>query len=251
MLLTALIATLSRETRAQSASPEPSTEAQAPETSRPKGIAILAIGSARAEAAALARALYATKLRPQTLDETRARTLIGDRPPESAPIDIRELSELRAAVVGDDAASRSLLSTMAARLHVEALLLVTASSPLPISEEAPAPARPPPPAEARLFLTSGASFDSTIYVHDAMTGWTPTVRSLETRFLPPSASLGARNASSPLVIPPQPKTESKPFYMSAWFWGAIAASAFLGSVLYFASQNPSEDTVRLKLELPR
>jgi hypothetical protein len=253
MLMPALVATISGETRAQTTFPNASTEAQAPEESRVKGIAVIAVGASRAEAATLARALYATKLRPPTLDESRARTLIGDAPPENAPTDVRELSELRAAVLGDDAASRSLLSTIAQRLHVEALLLVRVSSSVLNREEAPTDAAAPlaPPAEARLFLTTGASLDSTIYVHDTMTGWTPTLRSLETRFLPPSAPAPAASASTAIVLPPQAKTESKPFYTSAWFWGALAASAFLGSVLYFASQNPSEDTVRLRLDLPR
>ncbi len=237
-VLTALAALVGMETRAR---------AEAPVTA--KGIAVLAIGAARAEAATLARSLYATKLRPPSLDELHARTLIGDAPAADAPEDVRDVAQIRAAIAGDDAASRSLLSTLAERLHVEAIVVVRQSSPGPQGASIDEAAGTAP--QARLYLAADGALDSALYVFDPIVGWAPTVRSLEARFLPkapPHASLAL--ADAPTLKPESPRA-SKPFYASTWFWGAIAGSAFLGSVVYFASQTPSDDTVRVRLELPR
>lgn len=100
-------------------------------------------------ARALARAVYASALRPRRLDEVRARVLVGAPAPPSATKEVRELAEVRAAIVGDDAASRRLLADVAEQLGVEGLLVVSArraASPGP-SLEAP-PGEPEPPAMA-------------------------------------------------------------------------------------------------------
>src|SRR6476646_9839670 len=87
-----------------------------------QGVAVVGLG-ARDEAFTLARAVYAGRLRPAALDEQRARVLAGDAAPPSASKELRELGELRAAVTGEDAASRKLLASIAQQLGAEALLV--------------------------------------------------------------------------------------------------------------------------------
>jgi hypothetical protein len=89
-----------------------------------QGVAVVASGGARDDAFALARAVYASSLRPRGLDELRARILAGEPAPPTATKDVRELAELRAAVAGEDAASRRLLGGIAQQLGVQALLVV-------------------------------------------------------------------------------------------------------------------------------
>lgn len=119
-----------------SAQPAPSTSS-AIDPPRPagQGIAVLAIGdNASEEAFALARAIYGSRLRPTSLDEVRARVLAGGAPPANASRELRELAEIRAAVTGDDAAGRRLLTGMAQQVGAEALLVVkveSAAAPLP------------------------------------------------------------------------------------------------------------------------
>src|SRR5438552_18631301 len=74
----------------------------------PRGVAVVGVGASRDDAFTVAGAVYAGRLRPASLDEQRARVLAGDAPPASASKEIRELAELRAAVTGEDAASRKL-----------------------------------------------------------------------------------------------------------------------------------------------
>jgi len=119
---------------AQPGRQEPTLLMQVPVARAAQGVAVVASGGARDEAFTLARAVYASSLRPRSLDELRARILAGDPAPPSATRDVRELAELRAGVTGEDAASRKLLASIAQQLGVQALLVVS-RGPLPPSSE--------------------------------------------------------------------------------------------------------------------
>src|SRR4051794_33614708 len=78
-----------------------------------QGVAVIGLGSVRDDAFTIARAVYASRLRPASVDEQRARVLAGDPAPAGAANDVRELAELRGAISGEDAASRRLLASVA------------------------------------------------------------------------------------------------------------------------------------------
>jgi hypothetical protein len=262
------------------ASPSRTAPAAEVATSR-RGVAVVGGTAARDEAFTLARAIYAGRLRPPALDEVRARVLAGDPVPPNARRELRDLGELRAGVTGDDAASRRLLSAIAEQLGVAALVVVTvdAGSPSPAEpepdvagdagaagdagEEAglpPAPPAPPVPAPpvvtARLFLADLGDFDAARYEPDReaepAAAWRAAVASLERRFPAPAPSAAVRPVA-PLRPAANAKEggESKPFYSSPWFWGALGAAALVGSAFYFASRDTSGDPIHLQMNVPR
>jgi hypothetical protein len=40
------------------------------------------------------------------------------------------------------------------------------------------------------------------------------------------------------------------FYESGWFWGALAAAAFAGGAVYFASRDNQPTTIHLEMQVP-
>lgn len=236
---------------------------------------MLAVGDAREEAFALARAIYGSRLRPVTLDEVRARVLAGDPPPPNGSRELRELAELRAGVTGEDAAGRRLLAGLAQQVGAEALLVVKverapAAAPTPSPPAASPPAAPPPAGDppaagnaaaaptviARLFLTQTGEFDAARYSPEpdssGVAAWRSTVASLEARFPPPSRAVGPAAASRPAPATLRPdEQKSAPFYASGWFWGAVGAAALLGGAFYLASQDTSSDPIHLQMRVPR
>jgi hypothetical protein len=233
-----------------------------------QGVAVVGSGSVRDEAFALARSVYASSLRPRGLDELRARILAGDPAPPSATKDVRELAELRAAVNGDDAASRRLLGSIAQQLGVEALLLVSrahvpvegkeagadAGEAAPTSSasadaDAGAVGPGPAPVSARLFLAATGEFDAARYEPDA-SGWRGTVTSLSGRFPPPppAPSTAQLQGTPPKLTPGK---EERPFYASPWLWGAVGAAALIGGFFFFTSQDTSDDPIHLQMRVPR
>jgi hypothetical protein len=170
-----------------------------------QGIAVLGMGASKDEAYALARAVYGSSLRPRNLDEIRARVLAGDPPSSLSSKEVRELSELRASIKDDDAASRRVLLSIAKDLNVAALLVVKVETTAPGADddagieggiEAGAPTKS---ATARLFLADPGEFDAARYSPETglegPAGWAPTVASLERRFprapSPPPSPPGA------------------------------------------------------------
>ncbi|MBX3217977.1 MAG: hypothetical protein KF850_38580 [Labilithrix sp.] len=153
-----------------------------------QGVAVVGGVAVRDEAFTLARAVYASSLRPRRLDELRARILAGDPTPPAATKEIRELAELRAGVSGEDAASRRLLASIAQQLGVQALLVVSRapveSTPAPAgsapAESAPAGSEPAP-----------AASDATPAAQD---GGAPTATPSEA---PTAEAPGARPAAEP------------------------------------------------------
>jgi hypothetical protein len=239
-----------------------------------QGIVVMNGGAGREEAQALARAVYASRLRPAHLDEAHARALAGDPPMADAAKDVRELGELRAAASGDDAASRRILASIAEQLHVEAILVVRGggSPPPEASTTTPstwggsdagagadaAPVTPTPTTtptaiaavEARLYLASAGDYDAARYAPEpGVTGtlaWRTTVASLERRFAPLAAVVAAP------VPPPKPQEpETRPFYASPWFWGALTAAVLVGGAFYLATRDNGDQPIHLQMHVPR
>jgi hypothetical protein len=253
------------------ASSSPTSMSSPPSTPVGQGIAVLAIGPARDEAFALARAVYGSRLRPTSLDEIRARVLAGAPSPPNASRELRELAEVRAGITTEDAAARRLLTGLAQQVGAQALLVVKV-------ERAPAAPAPPEPAAtedagadaaadagnaapattvvARLFLTDSGDFDAARYAPDpgleGAAAWRSTVTSLEARFPPVSRTVGPGAATSPTPVKIKPEDEkSSAFYASGWFWGAVGAAALLGAGFYFATRDTGSDTIHVQLKVPR
>jgi hypothetical protein len=237
--------------QAPSASPPPLAHAATsaiPSTGAPHGLAVLAIGDAGTIAWPLAQAVYGDPgLRP-SFGEVRARILVGEEPEASAPGDLRDLAEMRAAIHGQDAPSRQLLSAIAASLGVSGVVIV----------ERNGGAGP----RARVFVPSSGSFDAAQYGPDpspqpsqasSMT-WTATVESLHRAFAAPLAPpVTSAALAPPPPPPPVPHTDehTRPFYKSPWFWGALGAAAFGAAAVYFATRDNSPDTIHLQVQVPR
>jgi hypothetical protein len=228
-----------------------------PASASPRGLAVLAVGDAREAAWPLAQAVYADDtLRPAGIDEPRARVLAGESPKDGAPTELRELAETRAAIRGDDAPSRQLLSNIASAYGLRGIVLVE-------MHEATVPS-------ARVFVGEGGGFDAAQYRAEAADAgqpvrWAATVESLHRAFgtpLPASAPpQGARSSSSanPAAtessLPPNPrrddKDKSRPFYTSPWFWGAVGAAAFGGFAVWLATRDSGPGTIHLQMQVPR
>ena len=254
--------------------PASSSTSSSPATPAGQGIAVLAIGPARDEAFALARAVYGSRLRPTSLDEVRARVLAGAAPPPNASRELRELAEVRAGITTEDAAARRLLTGLAQQVGAQALLVVKVEhGPAPVpAAPAAAPAAtedagvdaaaeagnaaPATTVVARLFLTDSGDFDAARYAPDpgleGAAAWRSTITSLEARFPPVSRVVGPSAATSATPVKVKPEEEkSSPFYASGWFWGAMGAAALLGGAFYFATRDTSSDPIHVQLKVPR
>jgi hypothetical protein len=232
--------------------------AQPPPAPARQGIAVLGMGSAKDEAYALARAVYGSSLRPRNLDEIRARVLAGDPPPSLSSKEVRELSELRASIKDDDAVSRRVLASIAKDLNVAAILVVKVEAAAPVDADAGADGGAPGnKASARLFLTETGEIDAARYSPEAgldgPDAWKPTVASLERRFPGPAApppSAATPDKPAPTMRPDE-APGPKPFYASAWFWGAIGGAVLIGGIFFVASQDTSDDPIHLQMRVPR
>lgn len=219
-----------------------------------QGVAVLGTSGARDDAFALARAVYVTSLRPHALDEVRARVLGGDPAPGVATKEVKDLSDLRAAVNGEDAASRQILSGIAKQLDVQGILVVSKST---IGAQAgDAGAEEPDAAsgtrvEARLFLAEQGDFDAARYEYDG--SWQATVASVSARFPQAPAPAPAKPVVvAPAQLPRIPeKKEERPFYKSPWLWGAVAAAVVIGGIFFFTSQDKGDDSIHVRMNVPR
>jgi len=255
--------------------PAPAPTAPVPAT----GVAVLARAGAEQAAWALAKELYARpSLRPPSLDEPRARVLVGDPAAPGAPPAVKDLADERAGIHGDDGGSRALLRAIAAQLNVRALVVVEVgasgapSAGVFLAESAafdaarynadPSPPPPPSPAASPgagdagapslAETTSDGGVGPPAPVPPPPPRWSGTVASLERSFGGGGPETHAPAlATSPL--PPQaPKqAESHPFYTSPWFWGALGAAAFGGAAVYFATRDNSTQTIHLELQVPK
>lgn len=219
----------------------------------PRGIAVVAATASADATWPLAQGVYGEpSLRPSALDEPHARVLAGEPAPEGAAPDLKELGELRAAIKGDDAASRQLLATLTQRLHVASILIVLAGD----GDGAPS---------ARLFLGDASRFDAAVYPADDGAGpvrqWSGTVESLKRAFASPvTASTAPSDSAKTTASSPAPAskseprpapTSSKPFYLSPWFWGALGAAAFGAGAVFLATRDTSGGQIHLLMQLPK
>jgi hypothetical protein len=233
-----------------------------------QGVAVLAIGPARDEAFALARAVYGSRLRPTSLDEVRARVLAGAPPPANASRELLDLAEVRAGITGEDAAGRRLLAGLAQQVGAQALLVVKVDArPAAVASPDGGPREPvtvdagssvsdagaavgatgspngnAPPAGnvppettvvARLFLADSGDFDAARYSPEAglqgAAAWRSTVTSLEARFPPPAA---ARVAGPSAAISASPgKIGPEPDKSSSFYTSAWFWGALAGAAL--------------------
>jgi hypothetical protein len=154
--------------------------------------------------------------------------------------EVRDLFATAAAVHGDDPASRALLSDIARRFALRAVLVVKLET---------VGGRP----VAMVFLADTGSFDVVTYGPDegSTPSWTGATRALEHSF----------GAAAPVVRTPPLATQTGPviergpppkrhFYESPWFWGALAAAAFGGGAAYVATRDNGPATIHLELQVP-
>jgi len=209
-----------------------------------QGVAVLGVNGARDDAFSVARAMYVTHLRPRSLDELRARILAGDPAPAGAIKDVRELAELRGSIAGEDAASRRLLGSIAQQLGVQAILVVSEKP----AEDADAGTTP----SARLFVAETGDFDAARYEPtpgDAP--WQATATSISARFPGAPPPPPVLTPAKPLPKPPPDKREDRPFYKSAWLWGALGAAVLIGGIFFFATQDKTDDPIHVRMTVPR
>lgn len=211
-----------------------------------RGLAVVALDGATDAAWALAREVYANAaLRPASIDDVHARVLAGEPPPANAPADVVDLSQIRAGIKGDDAASRQLLASIAAQLGVRGVLLVDVAGGK---------------ASARVFIADASVFDAARYAPDdtPLLSWNGAVQSLARSYAPaaPAAPAPATSAAPSAALHEGPRIEntppaSKKFYESAWFWGAIGAAVFAGGAVYFATRDNTTGTIHLQVKPPQ
>jgi hypothetical protein len=200
----------------------------------------------------LARGVYAdASLRP-AFDEAHARALAGEAPAPGAPADVRDLAETRAAIHGDDGASKRLLASLATQLHVRGVVVVqggTAGSSGTTGTTS-----------AKVFLAGTGQFDAASYSPDASGDWSSTVSSLSRAYgVSTVTTVSGETTSAPAMTlvptPPPPGADSsshgKPFYYSPWFWGAVGAAALGGVAVYFATRDSDPSTIHLQLQVPK
>lgn len=223
-----------------------SRHARADEPRHLQGVAVVATDGATDVAWPLASAIYGNVfLKPVHVDDERARVLAG----EPAPIpssELTDLAELRAGVKGDDAASRQVLSAIADKVAVRAIVVVFAGDP----------------PSARVYDVESHAFDAARYGPDATSTsrapkWEGAARSLGRSYIPAAALASTQIAVSPVapvapIIPPATpkKSESKAFYESPWFWVAIGAAALIGGGILIATNVQTSDTIHLQVRMP-
>jgi hypothetical protein len=232
-----------------------------------RGFAIVALDGAKDAAAPLARAVYSRpSLRPDaSLDEPRAHVLLGEPPPPA----LADLASSRAAIKGDDAPSRQLLSNIAADFHLRGVVVVScattdAAPSTWAGSSSPDPTPKPPTCNptARLFLaTNGktaAHFEPDAITPDLILDpsqpvtWNAAVLGLDAQYgvyaaVPKPVPAGAISAAPSKE---QKKEGSHYFYESPWFWGALGAAAFAGTAVFLATRDNSGDTIHLQMQVP-
>ncbi len=236
---------------AQPAATAPSGESGPAPRAPSRGLAVLAVGDGSAVAWPLARALYAKPgVRPAEVDEAHARVLAGEPPLAGASKDLMDLAETRAAIHGEDAPSRQLLSSIATTFHLRGIVVV-----MPATDASPLP-------QARVFVAEGASFDAARYAPEASDAgepdWSGAIVSLDRTYgisiastPAPAAKPAPDLATHALPAGNEKDATSRPFYASPWFWGAIGAAALGATALYFATRDNTPSTIHLQLQVPK
>jgi hypothetical protein len=227
------------------------------------GVAVLALGEERPRASEgatpaetgpnppafdLARAVYASDLRPAALDEPHARVLAGEAAAPDALPELRDLASMRSTGRGDDPSSRAVLDAIANGLGLRGIVVVDMlAAPSIAADDAGAPEAPRVP-RARLYIAEAHAFDAAQYAAvvdpgGTATDWTTTVQSLR-------RVMGFRaDALAPSPRPVEQTSTKRPFYASPWFWGAALAAVFAGGAIYFATRDNSPNAIHLQLQV--
>jgi hypothetical protein len=223
----------------QAAAAQPDSAPISAPVAAPEGLAVVALPGATDAAWPLAQAIYADSgMRAAAVDEAHARVLCGEPASPSAAADLRDLAESVAALRGDDAPTRAILSEVARRFALRGLLVVRADAGRPT---------------ARVFVAAATAFDAATYEPDdaPSLSWSASVRLVAPRCASPPARalppLFATHAEPSVQnSPPRPQH----FYESGWFWGALAAAAFGGGAIYLATRDNSSQAIHLELQIP-
>ncbi len=222
------------------------------------GLAVVALPGATDSAWPLAAELYGEPgARALAVDDAHARVLCGERAPDGAPAELRDLADTVGALhAGNDAPTRVLLAGIARRFSARALVVVAAF---------PAPAAIPtpgvPPTSARVFLADTGDFDAPTYVPDASSAtgpltWSTAARSLARAFAPALNPAPASTPAPALALhPAHPEKTDKPgpprpFYESPWFWGALGVAALAGGGSYLLARDTGSSTIHLQMQVP-
>jgi hypothetical protein len=231
-------------TQSSTAAADSSGPGGASSTARPDGLGVVAFPGATESAWPLAQAVYGEpSLRPRGMDDPTARVLCGEAPPAGSAAPLRDLAATVAALRGEDAPSRILLVEIARRASVRALLTVRMDGGHP---------------HARVFLPESNSFDAATFAPDdaPQLAWAAAVKSLARSYgVEPPPSWAPPVAPAPQLAThetPQKSsaaTTSRPFYESAWFWGALGAAVLVGGGVYFAAKDTGPSTIHLELQV--
>ncbi|MCU0684203.1 MAG: hypothetical protein MUF34_18505 [Polyangiaceae bacterium] len=194
-----------------------------------QGVVVVASGDSIDLTWALASVVYRDSvLRPKGLRDEEARVLGGEAPGASAPASLRETSELRASLRGDDAPSRSVLATIAQRTNAALVLVVFAPPGGGVS--------------ARPFDPKAGRFEAWSLVPDSLgppaPSWASAPGELRRRYVPPAAStkLAAR---PPAKAPPAEKPRH--WWSSPWLWGALGVAAVAAGVVVLTTSGSNDD----------
>jgi hypothetical protein len=218
----------------------PDVHAESPKL---RGAIVVALGQGTTAAAKpLAREVYRDEALRPALDDTTARVLTGDPPPEGAPQNLRDLADIRSTLPPspEDAAGRRLLASLGAEQKAEIVIAVsmvgerTVARVLRVDSARYEPIELGPTVERT--ETGEARF--------SWPGVTTTLRKLVTP--PPAPAPPKATASGPIaprkVEPtPPPKAPERAWYASPWFWGPVGAVVVVGAAILIASQVTAND----------
>lgn len=170
----------------------------------------------------LAHRVYSSKsLKPSAIDDQTARVLIGE-PIQSPSSQQVSFAEYRAALRADDAATRTLLSTICSELGASAALLVYSAGP-----QSP---------RAKLFIHSKHSYYPVDLwpqpSADGVPSWASAVAWLEANAAPRSETSAPKSSNS--------------IFRSSWLWGAVGAAVVTGFVVYASSRDDSSNSIHLQ-----
>ncbi len=208
------------------------------DTTRLAPTAVVATSGASDAAWPLALSVYTSpRLRSRDVDDSRARVLAGE-PPVDRSEDLRDLADLRAAVRGDDAGSRQVLTVLAERLHLDAVIVVFVG----------------PPVTARVFSASTHKFDGVRYEPDswstpASPSWDSALESM-LRGLTVVSATGTASTTDVAEKVVVPSKKSKAFYESPWFWVAVGVATLAGGGVLIATTVQTSDAIHLQMHLP-
>ncbi len=210
---------------------------------RGQGVVVVAAGDAADAAWPLAGVVYRdSALRPKGLRDDDARVLAGEAPGASAAAGTRELAELRSALRGDDAPSRSVLATLAQRTGAAALVVVFAPPGGPVS--------------ARPFDPQTGRFEAWSLVPDSLappaSRWASAPAELRRRYEPAGGgALAAKSASARPARKAAPPASEGPrhWYSSPWLWGALGVAALGAGIAVLASSGGSDSPPGTRVDI--